>query len=107
MRELYELLFGSRFEPTEFLKRYVDVYRRCPTGKLDLKGKRLGEFVCAICFCSEVVVCVLAKPTCTCTLQQLVVSVVVLHRLLGRPIKSRKNSQISWTINSEVIKPYL
>ena len=85
---------------------YVDVYRRCPTGKLDLKGKRFGEFVCAICFCGEVVVCFLAKPTWTCTLQQLVVSVFVLHRLLGSPIKSRKNSKIAWTINNEVIKPH-
>ena len=107
LRELHELLFGSRFESTVFETIFVDVYRRCPTGKLDLKGKRFGEFVCAICLFGEVVVCFLAKPTCTCTLQQLVVSVVVLHRLLGSPVKRRKNGKIAWIINNEVIKHHL
>ena len=65
LRELHELLFGSRFQSTVFKTIFVDVYRRCPTGKLDLKGKRFGEFVCAICLFGEVVVCFLAKPTCT------------------------------------------
>ena len=35
---------GSHFESSVFKIIYVDVYRRCPTGKLDLKGKRFGEF---------------------------------------------------------------
>ena len=39
MRELYELLFGSRFEPTEFLKRYMLTF----TGDVQLENLILKE----------------------------------------------------------------